>query len=155
MNDWVNSRLRGHYAWPDKRGDLFADAYRSGYVLTYLLSAIAVLVALLPMAAGLEGEAQTICVVIEFVMLLGILLLFVIGRTRRWHERWMEQRLLAELIRQLRVLIPLGGGRPFPRTPTHPRGLWKSEPDLDVLAHARDRAGHRNPGTRGLHMIMC
>ena len=52
-------------------------------------------------------------------MLLGILLLFVIGRTRRWHERWMEQRLLAELIRQLRVLIPLGGGRPFPRTSTH------------------------------------
>jgi hypothetical protein len=80
---------------------------------------MAVLVALLPMAAGLEGEAQTICVLIEFGMLLGILLLFVIGRTRRWHERWMEQRLLAELIRQLRILIPLGGGRPFPRTPTH------------------------------------
>jgi hypothetical protein len=119
LDDWVNTRLRGHYAWPDKRGDLFADAYRSGYVLTYLLSAIAVLVALLPMAAGLEGEAQTICVLIEFAILLGILVLFVIGRTRRWHERWMEQRLLAELIRQLRVLIPLGGGRPFPRTPTH------------------------------------
>jgi hypothetical protein len=119
LDDWVNSRLRGHYAWPDRRGDLFADAYRSGYVLTYLLSAMAVLVALLPMAAGLEGEAQTVCVLIEFGMLLAILLLFVIGRTRRWHERWMEQRLLAELIRQLRILIPLGGGRPFPRTPTH------------------------------------
>jgi hypothetical protein len=119
LDDWVNAGLRGHYAWPDGRSDLFADAYRSGYVLTYLLSAIAVLVALLPMAARLEGEAQTICVVIEFVMLLGILLLFVVGRARRWHERWMEQRLLAELIRQLRVLIPLGGGRPFPRNPTH------------------------------------
>lgn len=119
LDDWVNTRLRGHYAWPDGRGDLLADAYRSGYVLTYLLSAIAVLVALLPMAAGLEGEAQTICVGIEFVMLLGTLLLFVTGRSRRWHERWMEQRLLAELIRQLRVLIPLGGGRPFPRNPTH------------------------------------
>jgi hypothetical protein len=119
LDDWVNSRLRAHFAWPDKRGDLFADAYRSGYVLTYLLSAIAVLVALLPMAAGLHGGAQTACVAIEFVMLLGILLLFVVGRTRRWHEIWMEHRLLAESIRQLRVLIPLGGGRPFPRTPTH------------------------------------
>jgi hypothetical protein len=119
LDDWVNVRLRGHYAWPDRRGDLYADAYRSGYVLTYLLSALAVLVALLPMAAGLEGEAQTICVLFEFGMLLGILLLFAIGRTRRWHERWMEQRLLAELIRQLRILIPLGGGRPFSRTPTH------------------------------------
>ena len=56
LNDWVNSRLRGHYAWPDKRGDLFADAYRSGYVLTYLLSAIAVLVALLPRRLGLRAR---------------------------------------------------------------------------------------------------
>lgn len=119
LEDWINQRLKAHFAWPDKRGDLYADAYRSGYVLTYLLSAVAVLVALLPMAAGLEGGAQTACVGIEFLILLCILLLFVIGRTRHWHERWMEYRLLAELIRQLRVLIPLGGGQPFPRTPTH------------------------------------
>ena len=31
----------------------------------------------------------------------------------------MEYRVLAELIRELRLLIPLGGGRPLPRTPTH------------------------------------
>jgi hypothetical protein len=119
LDDWVNRRLRAHFAWADKRSDLYADAYRSGYVLTYLLSAIAVFIALLPTAAGLEGEAQTVCVALEFVVLLAILLLFVIGRARRWHERWMEYRLLAEFIRQLRILIPLGGGRPFPRTPTH------------------------------------
>ncbi len=29
----------------------------------------------------------------------------------------MEYRLLAELMRQIRILIPLGGGRPLPRTP--------------------------------------
>jgi hypothetical protein len=38
---------------------------------------------------------------------------------RHWHGRWMEYRLLAELIRQIRLLIPLGGGRPFPRIPAH------------------------------------
>lgn len=119
VEDWVNRRLRTYYGWPDKLGDLYADAYRSGYILTYLFSAAAVLVALLPMASGLQGKAQTVCVAVEFAILLAILLLFVIGRTRRWHERWMEYRLLAELIRQLRVLIPLGGGRPFPRAPTH------------------------------------
>ncbi len=119
VEDWVNRHLRPHYAWSDKRSDMCADAYRSAYVLTYLLSATAVFMALLPMAAGLEGAAQIICVGIEFVILLTIVLLLVVGRRRHWHERWMEYRLLAELIRQIRFLIPLGGGRPFPRVPIH------------------------------------
>jgi hypothetical protein len=136
LENWVNQRLRAHFAWPDKRGDLYADAYRSGYVLTYLLSAMAVLVALLPMAAGFEGQARTICVVTEFAMLVVILLLFVIGRKRQWYERWMEYRLLAEMIRQLRVLIPLGGGRPLPRTPTH-LGLYGSLTQTWMYWHTR------------------
>ena len=97
LDDWVNRRLRAHFAWADKRSDLYADAYRSGYVLTYLLSATAVFIALPRMAAGLEGDAQTICVAIEFVVPLTFSL-FSVGRTRRWHERWMEYRLLAESI---------------------------------------------------------
>ena len=136
LEDWVNKRLRAHFAWPDKRGDLYADAYRSGYVLTYLLSAMAVFVALLPMAAGFEGEARTACVTTEFVMLLVILLLFVIGRKRQWYEHWMEYRLLAELIRQLRILIPLGGGRPLPRTPTH-LGLYGNLTQTWMYWHTR------------------
>jgi hypothetical protein len=52
-------------------------------------------------------------------MLSRIVWLLVFGRRRHWHERWMEYRLLAELIRQLRFLIPLGGGRPFPNVPAH------------------------------------
>ena len=119
LEDWVNRSLRPHYAWSDKRGDMYADAYRSAYVLTYLLSATAVFMALLPMAAGLQGAAQIACVALEFVILIVIVLLLVVGRWRHWHERWMEYRLLAELIRQIRVLIPLGGGRPFPRVPIH------------------------------------
>jgi uncharacterized protein DUF4231 len=119
VEDWVNRRLRAHYAWSDKRGDLYADAYRSAYVMTYLLSAFAVFVALLPMAAHWEGRAQIACVAIELVMLLVILLLLIVGKLRHWHERWMEYRLLAELIRQIRFLIPLGGGRPFPHLPTY------------------------------------
>jgi hypothetical protein len=31
----------------------------------------------------------------------------------------MEYRVLAELVRQVKILAPLGGGRPFPRTPAH------------------------------------
>jgi hypothetical protein len=136
LDDWVNRRLRAHFAWADKRGDLYADAYRSGYVLTYLLAALAVFVALLPRTTDFQGDAQTICVAVELVMLLIILLLFVVSRRRHWHERWMEYRLLAELIRQLRILIPLGGGRPFPRTPTH-HGLYGNLTQTWMYWHMR------------------
>ena len=91
---------------------------------------------ILPMAAGFEGEARTACVTTEFVMLLVILLLFVIGRKRQWYEHWMEYRLLAELIRQLRILIPLGGGRPLPRTPTH-LGLYGNLTQTWMYWHTR------------------
>lgn len=114
---WLNGELRSHYAWSDKLSDLYADAYRSAYLLTFLLSATAVFVALVPMTMNWEGTQQLICVATEFMIVFAIIILLVIGRERHWHERWMEYRLLAELVRQLRILIPLGGGRPFPRVP--------------------------------------
>jgi hypothetical protein len=119
VEDWVNRVLRPHYAWSDKLGDLFADAYRSAYILTYLLAAIAVFVALLPVAMDWKSDGEIICVATEIGIMSCIVLLVMMGRTRRWHERWMECRLLAELIRQQRILIPLGGGRPFPRVPAY------------------------------------
>ena len=119
LEDWVNRRLRPHYAWADKLGEFSADAYRSAYFLTYLLSAFAVFLALLPMAMGWDDERKVVCVALEAAILSGILLLLLIGWRQHWHERWMEYRLLAELIRQLRILIPLGGGRPFSRVPAH------------------------------------
>ncbi len=119
---WVNSVLRGHFAWSDKLADLYADAYRSAFLSSYLLAAMAVLIALLPTAAGwaqTRPAVEIACIVGEFAMLSAIVGLLMVGRSRRWHERWMEYRVLAELLRELRFLIPLGGGRPLPRTPTH------------------------------------
>jgi hypothetical protein len=42
--------------------------------------------------------------------LLAILLLVFRSRSRRWHGRWLDYRLAAEWIRQLRQLAPLGMG---------------------------------------------
>jgi hypothetical protein len=61
---------------------------------------------------------DTYFIAAELGILVLILVLFVMDRRiYRWHDRWMEYRLLAELIRQLRLLVPLGGGRPFPNVP--------------------------------------
>jgi hypothetical protein len=120
LSDWVNSRLRPHYAWADGLADLYADAHRSAFILSYLLSASAVLIALLPMTIVSGGPAlEAACTIGEFAILVVILGLLRLGRAHRWHEHWMEYRLLAEMIRQLRFQIPLGGGRPLIRVPAH------------------------------------
>ncbi len=131
---WANTRLRPHYAWADKLADYYADWYRSAFVATYLLGALAVALAMLPWTMGWtlspHHTAETVCTALELLVIAVILGLVSWGRARRWHERWMDYRLVAELIRQLRLLIPLGGGRPFPRLAPHlgqygnPRESW-------------------------------
>jgi len=125
---WVNRHLRPHYAWPDKLADYYADRYRSAFLLAYGLAALAVFLALFPLAAGLHHPVGWI--VAELLTLLAIVGLIQGGRKLHWHDRWMEYRLLAELIRELRLLVPLGGGQPSPRQPAHlaalfdPAGTW-------------------------------
>ena len=117
--EWVNRRLRPHYAWADKLADTFADYYRGTYIFVYLFSAFAVFLALLPYAAnwGEEAPERILCIIGEFVIMIGITGLLGWEKKRAWHKRWMAYRLLAETIRQLRCLAPLGGGRPLPRVP--------------------------------------
>ncbi|MEO8813561.1 MAG: hypothetical protein ABI376_11705 [Caulobacteraceae bacterium] len=118
---WINSVLRPHYAWSDKLADRYADAHRSAFVWSSLLAATAVFVALLPMAAAWTQRPRlSVSTALVEATILGFMLgLPWFSRRRRWHQRWTEYRVLAELIRELRILIPLGGGRPLPRTPAH------------------------------------
>jgi hypothetical protein len=128
---WVNERLRPHYAWSDKLADIYADHHRSAIVLAYPLAALSVLFALV---SGLfhRGLIEGIFVGLELVAIVWIVYLISWGRRRHWHDRWLDYRLLAEFIRQARILIPLGGGRPFPRLPLHletygsPSRTWMS-----------------------------
>jgi hypothetical protein len=124
--EWVNRRLRPHYAWADKLADAYGDAYRSTYIFIYLSAAIAVFLALLPSAAGWthehpggNHEGQAVCIAVEFVIVSMISVLLAWEKKGSWHKRWIAYRLLAEVIRQLRCLVPLGGGRPLTRVPGH------------------------------------
>ncbi|HZM44026.1 MAG TPA: hypothetical protein VFC14_04290 [Burkholderiales bacterium] len=114
-------RLRPFYAWPDKLAVLCSDRYRSVFILSYLLAALAVGMALLPVAAVFQphGTPETLAVAAELVAILAILVMVVSGVWRRWHARWIDYRLAAELVRHLRLVAPLGGGRPYPQIPAH------------------------------------
>jgi hypothetical protein len=118
---WMNQALRIHFAWADGAADLCADAHRSAYLAASFLAAFAVFLALLPMAAGAAGggAAGRVSMVADILVLGATIALMVGERLSRWRERWLDYRVLAELIRESRILIPLGGGRPLPNTPVH------------------------------------
>lgn len=131
----MNERLRPHYAWSDKPADIYADHHRSAFVLAYPVAAFAVLLALLSnviIVPGYESAVEAVLVLLELAAIGWVFYLISVGRRRRWHDRWLDYRLLAEYVRQLRILIPLGGGRPFPRLPLHletygsPSQTWMS-----------------------------
>lgn len=115
--DWGNRELRPHFAWADGLAEVYADRYRSTYVEIYSLSVLSVAAALAPLTIGLPAIWVVRSIAAELVLLMLIVWRFFRERTRKWHDRWMEYRLLAELLRQLRLLVPLGGGCPFPNIP--------------------------------------
>ncbi len=174
---WINGRLRGHFAWADGLADHYADAYRSTSVIAYMVSAFAVFIALFPGAAGLDETGDLTCIGLELAGLGTTLVLVGLALLRNWHQRWMDRRLLAELIRQLRLLVPLGGGRPFPHVPDHlamygdPARSWMywhmraiaRDTDLpdaavdaaylrDGLDHLADVVGTETSGQWGFHV---
>lgn len=112
----------------------YGDYYRSGYILTFLLAALAVGLALFPVVAGWlthgNKTGESIMVALELVTLLGILLLVFRSRSRRWHGRWLDYRLAAEWIRQLKLLAPLGMGirvhetKGHQKSYEHPSATW-------------------------------
>jgi hypothetical protein len=114
--------LRRHFAWADRLAERYADAHRSAVVVTSLFAAFAVLLALLPVAlhwGPADHLKERLIILTELTVMLVVLGNFWMGRRRRWHERWLEYRTLAEMIRHLRLLAPLGGARPLPRGAAH------------------------------------
>jgi hypothetical protein len=147
---WVNARLRSYYAWSDKLADYYGDAYRSSYVLAYFLTVLAVCFALLPLAVPEDAVGWEVAfIAFEFIAVTMLIAIVWLGHHRRWHERWLEYRLVAELVRQVRCLVPLGGGRPFPRQAEHLRGY---EDPTSSWMYWYVRAIHRATGLPRLSM---
>jgi len=76
-----------------------------------LLIALAVFIALLPVGSNSNGSLAATCIAVDFFILVLVFCVARWCRVRHWHDRWLEYLLLAELIRQLRFLAPLGGVR--------------------------------------------
>lgn len=115
----------------DELSNYYGNQYRGAFIANYLMGALAVLAALIPVGFAFEqhfghdaGHYALLFTAIELAIILAILLIYKIGanphghqhsRTllgirinRRWHERWIEYRILAERFRYMEILYPIG-----------------------------------------------
>ena len=106
------------HGWSGELATHFAQNYRSGHVLNFVLAALAVIIGL----AGFLMPAFKLALAgIEFVLALVIILNTRFGVRHEWHRRWLDYRQLAERLRPLRSLKLLAIAAPdSPGTATNP-----------------------------------
>jgi hypothetical protein len=98
----LSQRLRDvvapRHAWADALAVQFSQLYRNAYVLSYLLAAAAVLIAVV--GAYVENAIVKLgLVALELFVIVAIIQLVRHGSSNAWHERWIEYRLIAESLR--------------------------------------------------------
>jgi len=141
------------YAWSNFLAIRNAQAFRSGHVTNYMLSVLAVFIAL----SGYVVPSIKVYLVIAELCVIALLFYNTwAGRKGDWHRRWLQYRHLAESLRPLVYLKSTGmAGPPF-RTdilpgPRHRRkdadwtrwytsAIWREMPSpTGIMTHKRVR----------------
>jgi hypothetical protein len=122
-------------AWSDGIASRLADAYRSGMSVNFLLAALAVIIGLAFLPAGLIAYKWAFAGV-ELLLLVGILVLTAAGSRLGWHRRWFELRRVAEYLRHAPGLLLLGVARPTGRWPRSGGGARRSPWPEHFARHA-------------------
>ncbi len=106
-----------YYAWADKLADYYADLYRTSFLTTYICSGFAVLFALFSYA--LQSSHAIWPILSEVLIIFLIVLVTYLANRYKWHKRWIDYRMFAELLRPMRFLAPLGQVTASFRVPAH------------------------------------
>ncbi len=97
----------------DLRAVTFGNRYRSGFWSIYLLSAVAVLCAVLPLALGWDDRQRAIYplariwTLAEVGVIAAVSAIYWIGHKRDWQGQWLAARTTAELTWYLPLIAPL------------------------------------------------
>ena len=92
----------------------YSLVYRSSYVFNFLFAAISVALALTGIFVHDPNEKAGF-VSAEFLIIVAILATWYYGNKLQWHRRWLDYRRLAESLRHMRILAPLGAEGPIDR----------------------------------------
>jgi len=98
------------YAIANAHSLAYRDRYRSSYVLIAVLAIAALSLAALAGLFDVRGHKATILAEAVALSMIGVLIF--LNYERRWHERWISYRLLAEICRKQGVLSCLGFSLP-------------------------------------------
>jgi hypothetical protein len=122
---------------PDEAADSYSQRYRSSYVWIALLAVVALAAAAVvgdERAMAGSPQAQVVFGGLEFLAIGMIMALVIINHARRWQERWISYRLLAELCRKQSALCGIGWALPgadivrlaagVDEKDKTPRGVW-------------------------------
>lgn len=137
-------RIESAYGWADRLAQNFAQSYRSGHILNFVLGALAVLIALSGLLFPAIEFWAALC---ELIAIAGFVLNTTVGSGRQWHRRWLEYRQLAERIRPMRSLKLLGVAAPSHEAagPGGANGRWVSWYAAAVWREARIPVGRMMP----------
>jgi hypothetical protein len=97
----------------DARALHYGHRYRSGFWAIYLLSAVAVLFAVLPLAMGwddrrhLQHPTLGLWALGEVLIICTVSTIYWLGHRRDWQGQWLRARTTAELIWYLPLVAPL------------------------------------------------
>jgi hypothetical protein len=111
----IENALLSAYSVADHLAIYYSLVYRSAYVFNFLFAAIAVTLAL----GGVfhpDLKIKSVLVGAELVVIGTILFTWLYGHHRQWHRRWLDYRRLAECLRHMRVLAPIGASGPIDRS---------------------------------------
>jgi hypothetical protein len=110
----IENTLLPAYSLADHLAIYYSLVYRSTYVFNFIFAAVAVGLAL----TGIwnhDPRIKAYVVLTEFVVIVTILFTWTHGRRQQWHRRWLEYRRLAECLRHMRILAPVGSNGPVDR----------------------------------------
>jgi hypothetical protein len=108
----IESIAPAHRAF-DARAVHYGHRYRSGFWAIYLLSAVAVLFAVLPLALGWDSPRHVLhsyaalWAAGEVIVIGAVSVIYWMGRHARWQEQWLRARTTAELSWYLPLVAPL------------------------------------------------
>ena len=97
----------------DARAVDYGNSYRSGFWAIYLISAVAVLCGVLPLALGWDSrfpDQHTFArfwTYIEVCLILTVIVIYWRGHRAKWRSEWLAARTTAELTWYLPLLAPL------------------------------------------------
>lgn len=113
----------------DQIAGRYAARYRRAYKAVYCLAPMAVLFAIAGWWVVGKGKPslEWVSTCMELICIIAILSITWYGRRGRWHERWLDARVLAEQFRTLEFLAPIAQTPPTSRLPPYMKatqGNW-------------------------------